>query len=267
MDSQKLNIDEVMALFMTGMPVTKIRKTTLDKFERMYDENPDLEYFINKANRILDKQEAMGIKSLSVQDKEFPSKLLQIGEDCPPVIHLLGNVDLLKEQKSVAVIGARSADKEGNSKAYDLGKKYAKDGCVVVSGLALGCDSAGHSGCLDAGGKTIAIVGSGLDITHPEENIGLQKRILENGGLILSEQLIGIKASPRTLVQRNRLQSALSEVVILAQCPIESGSLHTMRFARKYRKKSLAVKYAKRTEVNAGNFDLIESGLAEPIEI
>ena len=254
-----------MALFMTGMPVTKIRKTTLDEFERMYDENPDLEYYINKANKILDRQEALGIKSLSVQDEEFPYRLLQIGEDCPPVIHLLGNVDLLKEQKAVAVIGARSADKEGNSKAYDLGMIYAKDGCVVVSGLAFGCDSAGHFGCLDAGGKTIAIVGNGLDITHPKENIVLQKRILENGGLIMSEQPVGVKASPRTLVQRNRLQSALSEAVILAQCPAESGSLHTMRFARKYRKKSFAVSYTNRTEANAGNFDLIESGLAEPI--
>lgn len=265
MDSQKLNIDEVMALFMTGMPVTKIRRTTLDEFERMYDENQDLEDFINKANKILDRQEAMGIESISVQDSDFPEKLIEIGDDCPAVIHLLGDNNLLKEPKAIAIIGARSADKEGNSKAYELGKKYAKDGYVVVSGLALGCDSAGHSGCLDAGGKTIAIVGSGLDIVHPKENVNLQKRILENGGLILSEQPIGMKASPRTLVQRNRLQSALSEAVILAQCPTESGSLHTMRFARKYRKKSFAVRYPKRTDANAGNFDLIESGLAEPI--
>ena len=132
---------------------------------------------------------------------------------------------------------------------------------MIVSGLALGCDSSAHIGCLDARGKTIAIVGSGLDIVHPRENIALQKRILENGGLILSEQPIEVKASPRTLVQRNRLQSGLSETVILAQCPAESGSLHTMRFARKYRKKSLAVKYAKRNEANAGNFNLIEPGL------
>ena len=79
----------------------------------------------------------------------------------------------------------------------------------------------------------------------------------------MSEQPIGVKASPRTLVQRNRLQAALSESVILAQCPSESGSLHTMRFARKYKKKSLAVKYPKRTDANAGNFDLIDSRLAD----
>lgn len=263
----KLNIDEVMALVMFGMPTTKIRKTILEEFDRLYDENPELEGYLEKANKILDKQEVLGIKSLSVQDEGFPERLLKIGDDCPAVIHLLGNAELLKEQKDVAIIGARSADKEGSSKAYQLGKKYAQEGNVIVSGLALGCDTAGHNGCLDVGGKTIAIVGSGLDIVHPKENVGLQKRILENGGLILSEQPLGVKASPRTLVQRNRLQAALSESIILAQCPAESGSLHTMSFARKYRKKSLAMKYAKRTEANAGNCDLIENNLAEPLEI
>ena len=265
MESEKLNIDEVMALAMTGMPSDKVRKTGLTEFDRLYEENYELEYFIAKANEILDKQEAMGIKSISIQDDDFPERLLKIGDDCPSAIHCLGNTDLLKEAKAVAIIGARSADKEGNSKAYELGKKYAQDGYVIVSGLALGCDAAAHQGCLDAGGKTIAIVGTGLDIVHPRENTALQKRILENGGLILSEQPIGVKASPRTLVQRNRLQAALSETVILAQCPAESGSLHTMRFARKYKKKSLAVKYPKRTDANAGNFDLIESGLASPV--
>ena len=265
MKDDKLNIDEVMALAMTGMGTDQIRKMTLQEFDRLYDEVPELSDFINKANNILDKQETVGIKSVSVQDEGFPERLLKIGKDCPPVIHLLGNTDLLKEDNAVAIIGARSADKEGNSKAYELGKKYAEDGYVIVSGLALGCDTASHVGCLDAGGKTIAIVGSGLDITHPKENTALQKRILENGGLIMSEQPIGVKAGPRTLVQRNRLQAALSESVILAQCPSESGSLHTMRFARKYKKKSLAVKYPKRNDANAGNFDLIESGLASPV--
>ena len=262
---ERLNIDEVMALAMSGMPITKIRKTTLEEFDRLYDRNPELEDYIEKANKILDKQESMGIKSLSVQDGDFPQELIKIGDECPAVIHMLGNTNLLKEQKAVAIIGARAADRQGNSKAYELGKKYAKDGYVIVSGLALGCDAAAHSGCLDNKGKTIAIVGSGLDIIHPRENTALQKRILENGGLILSEQPIGVKASPKTLVQRNRLQAALSNAVILAQCPGESGSLHTMRFARKYGKRSLVVKFPQRNEVNAGNFDLIDSNLAEPI--
>ena len=183
------------------------------------------------------------------------------------MIHCLGDVDLLKEEKAVAIIGARAADKEGLDAAYKLGKQYAENGYVIVSGLALGCDKSAHEGCLSVGGKTIAIVGSGLDIVHPIDNVDLQRKILEAGGLIVSEQLLKQKASPRTLVARNRLQAALSESVILAECPIKSGSLHTMRFTRDYKKQSLAVEFPKRTEYNAGNFDLIDKQLAAPLKL
>lgn len=135
----------------------------------------------------------------------------------------------------------------------------------MVSGLVLGCDAAAHRGCLDVKGGTIAIVGNGLDVTHPRENKVLEESILRNGGLMLSEQPIGVKAKPTRLVARNRLQAALSEAVILAQCPAQSGSLHTMRFARMYGRESLAATFPRRTEANAGNYDLIEQNLAKPI--
>lgn len=84
---EKLNIDEVMALQMSGMPVSKILKTDLAAFDRLYDENPELEEFINKANSLLDRQEKLGIVSISCQDADFPKCLLAIGDDCPAVIH------------------------------------------------------------------------------------------------------------------------------------------------------------------------------------
>lgn len=201
----------------------------------------------------------------SCHDVGFPKRLLAIGEDCPPVIYCRGNIALLHSEKTVAVIGARAADKEGCDKAYQLGAEYARNGYVVVSGLALGCDTAAHRGCLDVGGATIAIVGSGLDITHPRENKALKQAILDNGGLLLSEQPLGVKANPTRLIARCRLQAALSGIVILAQCPARSGSLHTMRFARKYGKDCFAAVYSMRTEANAGNYNLIEQYLAKPI--
>lgn len=259
---KKLNIDEVMALQMYGMPTHEIIRTDLDAFDALYDEVPEMEAYVEKANSILDKQEAIGIFSHSCHDERFPKRLLQIGNDCPAVIHCLGDMSLLDEEKAVAIIGARSADNEGNAAAYELGKRYAKDGYVVVSGLALGCDTSAHRGCLAEGGRTIAIVGSGLDITHPRENKPLQDAILQSGGLLISEQVMGVKANPTRLVARNRLQAAMSQAVILAQCPAQSGSLHTMRFARKYNRESLAVAFAHRSEANAGNFALIDQGLA-----
>lgn len=251
---------------MSGMPVSKILKTDLAAFDRLYDENPELEEFINKANSLLDRQEKLGIVSISCQDADFPKCLLAIGDDCPAVIHCKGNLKLLEADKAVAVIGARSADKEGNTMAYQLGAKYAREGYVIVSGLALGCDAAAHRGCLDAKGGTIAIVGNGLDITHPHENKALEDTILNNGGLMLSEQPIGVKANPTRLVALNRLQAALSVAVILAQCPAQSGSLHTMRFARKYRKQSLAATFPRRNDTNAGNYGLLDQGLAKEIK-
>ena len=264
----KLNIDEILVLKWRGLSPSQIAKTDLKTFDTLYDEDPDeFDRLIDKANSILDKQEALGIKTISIQDKDYPEKFKKIGNEAPVLINMLGNVDLLKREKAVAIIGARSADREGLEAAYKLGKKYSEEGNLIVSGLALGCDKAGHEGCLAVNGETIAIVGSGLDIVHPKENSDLQKRILEAGGLILSEQLIRTKASPSTLVARNRLQAALSDTVILAQCPPQSGSLHTMRFARQYKKKSLAVKFPKRTDANAGNFNLIENNQAQPLTI
>ena len=265
MKDNKLNIDEVMALAMFGLSTPEILRFDVDDFDRLYYQHPELESYIEKANSILDIQEGRGIVSRYCQDEDFPKRLLEIGKDCPSVIHCLGNVELLKEPKAVAIIGARSADREGNDKAYQLGREYAEKGYVVVSGLALGCDASAHLGCLAAGGKTIAIVGSGLDIVHPRENTALQQQILDNGGLILSEQVIGVKANPTRLVARNRLQAALSEAVILAQCPAHSGSLHTMRFARQYRKQCFAATFPKRTEANAGNYNLLDNHLAESI--
>lgn len=265
MNMEKLNIDEVMALQMLGMPVSKIRKNDLEVFDRLYASDRRLEEYIDKANSILDRQERLGIVSLSCQDEEFPARLLAIGGDCPAVIHCHGNLDLLRAEKAVAIIGARAADHEGNRKAYQLGKEYAEKGYVIVSGLALGCDAAAHRGCLDAGGSTIAIVGNGLDICHPRENKQLEEAILRSGGLLLSEQPVGVKANPTRLVQRNRLQAALSEAVILAQCPAQSGSLHTMRFARQYGKQSLAATFPRRTDANAGNYALLDQSLAQEI--
>ena len=195
----------------------------------------------------------------------FPQSLLDINDDCPEKLYLMGNVELLKAEKSVAILGARAADRNGCSKAYSLAVDFAKKGYVVVSGLALGCDSSAHRGCLDARGQTIAIVGSGLDIVHPQENIPLQTRILQMRGLVVSEQPLGVKASPKTLVRRNRLQAALSQTVVVAQCPRKSGTLYTVDFARKYGKEVFAAEFKYHNEFTGGNDYLLSESIAKRI--
>ena len=176
---KKLNIDEILVLKWKGVKVSQIAKMAIEEFNEIYEKEPDeFDRLIDKANNIFDRQEIFGIVTLSIQDENYPQRLREIGNEAPALIHCLGNMDLLKEEKAIAIIGARAAGKEGLNAAYQLGKKYAEEEYVIVSGLATGCDKAAHEGCLSAGGKTIAIVGSGLDIIHPIENSALQRRIL-----------------------------------------------------------------------------------------
>ena len=205
------------------------------------------------------------IITIKKDDELFPEAFRAIGDDGPSQIYVMGNVNLLKKTNYVAIIGARKATRAGNSKAYELGATYGRQGAVVVSGLALGCDASAHLGCLAAKGKTIAIVATGLDLVHPRENEPLQRQILNNGGLILSEQPLGTKANPSRLVARNRLQAALSSDVIVAECPEHSGTMHTVRFAQKYGKKVKAAIFKTVTEENSGNRFIISSGIGEGI--
>ena len=205
------------------------------------------------------------IITINKNDELFPESFRAIGEECPERIYAMGNLDLLKSEHMVAIIGSRKATRAGNSKAYELGLSYAKKGYVVVSGLALGCDAAAHRGCMAGDGGTIAIVATGLDKVHPHENIPLQEEILRKDGLILSEQPLGVKANPARLVARNRLQAALSEEVVVAECPVHSGTMHTVRFAQKYGKKIKAANFPFNKEENSGNKYIITNGLGTGI--
>ena len=205
------------------------------------------------------------IITINKNDELFPESFRTIGEECPKKIYAMGNLDLLKSEHMVAIIGSRKATRAGNSKAYELGLNYAKKSYVVVSGLALGCDAAAHRGCMAGNGGTIAIVATGLDIVHPYENIPLQEEILRNGGLILSEQPLGTKANPTRLVARNRLQAALSEEVVVAECPVHSGTMHTVRFAQKYGKVIKAANFPYDKEENSGNKYIITTGIGTGI--
>ena len=209
----------------------------------------------------------MDITTLTPESPDYPAEFRAVSDDMPPVLYALGNTALLKHPYKVAIVGGRHADDNGVNAAYRLGRKYAEEGRVVVSGLAAGCDTAAHRGCLDAGGKTIAIVATDLDRVHPKDNIALQEDILRSGGLFLSEQPHGTKANPTRLIARTRLQAALANPIVVAQCAERSGTMHAVAFAQKYGKHLLAVPYDYLTEQTAGNCLLIESGIADTLSV
>lgn len=256
--------EQILCLQLLGYMPAEILKATSTFFNNVMSRDERAEELLEKAVLLLRKQERLGVFVLPFYHPDFPGSLRRIGNDCPPLIHLLGNKALLN-QEAVTVIGARQADKRGCEAAYKWGAEYAKRGKAVISGLALGCDAAAHRGCLDVRGNTIAIVATGLDLTHPKENKSLQEQILRNGGLLLSEQIMGVKANPTRLVARNRLQAVLSQDVIVAQCPLQSGTMHTVRFAQRYKKRIYAVRFSRYDAKSSGNEYLIEEGIALPL--
>ncbi len=264
-NQEKLTAEEVICLQMNGVSTMDILHTHPEKIQQLLEEKFLYRPSLSRAKLLLSRQESLGIATLTVYDEDFPKRLLAIGNDCPAVIYCLGNMGLLKRERAVGIIGARACDQDGYDMAYNLASKYAQEGNVIVSGLALGCDTAAHRGCLNAKGETIAVVATGLNRVHLKQNKIPQEVILANNGLTSSEMPLDEKATPCKLVMRNRIQAALSEKMILVQCPAKSGSMYTMEFAKLYGKECLAATYLHRSEINEGNYILIDNGEAKPI--
>lgn len=134
------------------------------------------------------------------------------------------------EIDTVAIIGARKCSRYGATVAYEIAKDLGKTNVIVVSGMARGIDSEGHKGILDGGGKTIAVLGCGVDICYPSENRELMERIVENG-CVLSEYPPGMPAVPGNFPARNRIIAGLSKMVVVVEAGKKSGTLITADMA------------------------------------
>lgn len=257
--------EELLSLQLSGYSSKQIFESSEEQLNKWISQTEDKRV---KAMQILQKQTEAGIITLSYYNPQYPNHLKEnLGFDAPVLIHLLGDKGLIHNNHCITIIGARKADAEGLNAAYQLAFQFASEGHPIVSGLALGCDTAAHRGCLDAGGKTIAIVASGLDITHPKSNKALQEEIIAKGGLILSEHPFGVKANPTRLVARCRMQVVLSQKIIVAQCPTVSGTMYAVRFAQIYKGDLYAVESDAYREINSGNRYLLEHGIAAPIRL
>ena len=140
--------------------------------------------------------------------------------------------DLTKRPKSVAIVGTRHCTKYGEEIAYKMAFELAKRGVVVISGLAYGIDSIAHQAALDAGGVTVAVLGTPIDRIYPRAHEGLAREIVEKGGMILSEYAAGEKVYPKTsFLARNRLIAGLADAVVIVEAAERSGSLNTAMHA------------------------------------
>ncbi len=164
---------------------------------------------------------------ITTRDVGYPKLLKEIND---PPIGLYRKGGYLFEQPCIAVVGSRRTTLYGQSVAKKLGAQLAQLGFCVVSGLARGIDTAAHEGALSVGGKTAAVLGCGIDIVYPPENLDLYRRIVETGA-VLSEFPFGRKADKQSFPMRNRVVSGISEGVVVVESDVQGGAMITARFA------------------------------------
>lgn len=229
----------------------------------------DLALALQEAEKKLEQTQKAGINWVSIFDPNYPAVLRYVrSEDgkrsaIPVLIYYQGNLQLLS-YPSIAIIGSREALPQSEKAASFLAYSFASRGLNIVSGLALGCDTAAHQGALKTGtGKTIAVLGNGLDTIYPPQNTDLAAEILEQGGLLLSEYEMGTNAANYTFFERDLIQAGISKAVIVAQTRIDGGSMHAAIAASFAGKRVYAVKYTdpqlNRSDCNDGNHELVQN--------
>lgn len=188
----------------------------------------------------------------------YPEKLLHIYQP-PYALYVKGELPENKK-KSVAIVGARMCSEYGRSIAKKLGELLAEHQVQVISGMALGIDSASHAGALSAKGKTFAVLGCGCDICYPRSSGNIYQNIQKSGGGIISELAPGVQPLPHFFPLRNRIISALSDIVVVVEAKERSGSLITADFALEQGKDIYAVPGRYMDQLSQGCNHLIEQG-------
>jgi len=198
------------------------------------------------------------IETIKIGDKNYPKILKQIHSP-PKELYVKGRI-LEDDEFAIAVVGSRIASVYGLTTAEKLGYELASRGLVVVSGLARGIDSAAHKGALKAHGKTIAVLGSGLDIIYPPENKKLAEEIVEKNGALVSEFPMRTPPTPKNFPQRNRIISGLSLAVVVVEAAKNSGALITADFALEQNREVFAVPGKVDSATSFGTNQLIKEG-------
>ncbi len=197
-----------------------------------------------------------GFRIVTLADNEYPALLLEI-PDPPPFLYVYGS--LPTHFNNIAVVGSRHATQYGLSTTKHLSRDLVKHGLTIVSGMARGIDTAAHEGALAAGGKTIAVLGSGLAHIYPRENEKLFHRIAQNGAVI-SEFHLNAEPEGHHFPMRNRIISGLSLGTVIVEATLRSGSLITARLAAEQNREVFAVPGSIKSFKSTGTHTLIKQG-------
>lgn len=218
----------------------------------------------------LARLEKLGVHVLTLEDPRYPKRLAQI-PDAPFVLSVKAKPtkEKLNLDRAIAIVGTRNITRYGEEVTRKIVKGLVSHGFTIVSGMAYGVDAAAHQAAIDAGGKTIAVLGCGIDIIAPPSNARLYRAMGEQGyGAIVSEMPVGIKPTKQLFVLRNRIISGLSMGVVVTEGADDSGALITARNAAEQGREVFAVPGPITSPYSRGPAKLIKAGakLVETVE-
>lgn len=209
----------------------------------------------------------MGIRPVGFFDDAYPARLRAI-PDPPAVLFVKGNSAGLHAPKALAVVGTREPTAFGATVARRSAASASAAGFVIVSGLAHGCDTFGHEGCLEADGTGVVVLAQGLDRVYPAANRQLADRLLDGGGCLVSEYPVGTAPVRAAFVERDRIQSGLSDAVLVIETDVRGGTMHTVRFCLEQGRALACIDHPpswRAEEKTQGNQKLIAERVAVPI--
>ena len=242
----------IMDLF--SVPAEQMRAWGLSHQSITWLQNPKWEQLAPEMDWLHQK----GHYLVTCQDEIYPSLLKNI-PDSPLAFFVKGDPSILS-MPQLAIVGSRSPSHAGMDNAFEFAKYLAKAGWGITSGLATGIDSEAHKGALAANGKTIAILGTGIDKTYPASNKALVNKIVDQGGALISEFPLGTPAKAENFPRRNRIVSGLSCGVLVIEATIRSGSLITARLATEQGREVFAIPGSIHNPLARGCHQLIQQG-------
>ena len=211
-------------------------------------------------DRELSQLESAGVRPVTWHDPEYPPRLKET-HDLPPVLYVKGHL-LAEDERSVAVVGTRKATAYGRQVAHRLSYDLSMAGVTVVSGLARGIDAIAHRAALDAGRRTIAVMGNGPDVMYPREHAKLADEIAQNGALV-TEHPLGVRPDSRNFPRRNRIMSGMTLGTLVIEAGEGSGALITARHALEQDREVFAVPGDIRVPTSRSTNDLVKRGGAK----
>jgi len=206
--------------------------------------------------KIINEIKENNINIIAITDNDYPENLKEIYNP-PYLLYIKGKIANIN--KTIAIVGARKADRYGRKCSFEIAKELAKQNFVIVSGLAIGIDTEAHKGALSGGGITYAVLANGLDTIYPKENTKLAESIIENGCL-LSEQPLRTRPEKSNFPARNRIISGLSTGVLIVQAGEYSGTLHTASFALEQNRQLYAIPGSIDSQLSIGPNELLRRG-------